>query len=205
MVDDEKFWNRTAKKYAKSPIKNMEAYLQTMDRVKAHLSKEDQVLELGCGTGSTALLLADSADRITGSDISSAMIDIAKSKAKDQEVGNVDFLRWTVSDGKLEREPFDAVMAFNFLHLVEDTAGAVRRVTELLKPGGVFISKTLCLAEKTKLLRVLVYVMQKVGYAPYVKFFGIGDLEQSITKAGFEIIETGMYPAPSRFIVARRI
>ena len=77
MPNDAKFWDKIAAKYAKSPIKNMEAYNQTMDRTKSHLAKDDSVLEVGCGTGSTALLLADSVQHITASDISANMIDIA--------------------------------------------------------------------------------------------------------------------------------
>jgi len=52
------FWDKRAKKYASSPIKNKQAYTETMDRTKAHLSIDDKVLEIGCGTGSTTLLLA---------------------------------------------------------------------------------------------------------------------------------------------------
>ena len=205
MSNDAKFWDKIAKKYAASPIKNMEAYNQTMDRTKAHLTKGDSVLEVGCGTGSTALLLADSVDHITASDISANMIDIAKGKAQDQRVQNVDFLQWTLPDDAPMEGPFEAVMAFNFLHLVEDTPGTIHRVKELLKPDGLFISKTVCLGEKSRLWSPLIAVMQLFGFAPYVRSLKIRELEELITDAGFRIIETGVYPAPgSRFIVARK-
>ncbi len=205
MPNDAKFWDKIANKYAASPIKNMEAYNQTMDRTKSHLSKGDSVLEVGCGTGSTALLLADSVDHITASDISANMIGIAKGKARDQEVENVDFLQWTLPDQAPMEGPFDAVMAFNFLHLVEDTPEAVRRIKSLLKPDGLFISKTVCLGEKSWLWSPIIAVMRLVGFAPYVRSLKIRELEELITEAGFRIIETGVYPAPSsRFIVARK-
>ena len=53
MRNPEKFWDKVAKKYAKSPIKNLQAYNETMERTKTHLSVGDSVLEVGCGTGST--------------------------------------------------------------------------------------------------------------------------------------------------------
>ena len=59
MRNAEKFWDKLAKKYAKRPIKNIQAYNETMEHTKSHLSAEDKVLEVGCGTGSSALLLAD--------------------------------------------------------------------------------------------------------------------------------------------------
>ena len=77
----------------------------------------------------------------------------------------------------------------------------------MLKHRGLFISKTVCLAEKGVFLRIMVYVMRKLGRAPFVKFLKIQQLEQFITNESFQIIETGVYPAspPSRFIVARKM
>lgn len=203
-----KFWDRIAKKYAQSPIKNVEAYKETMDRTKAHLSKGDSVLEVGCGTGSTALLLADSVKRITASDISANMIDIARNKAKDQQIENVTFVHAALFDDALKTESFDVVLAFNLLHLLEDTPVAIRRLRELLKPGGLFISKTVCVAEHStlKLLRLPMYIGEKLGFVPYVKFLRIHALEEFITNENFQIIETGNYPPspPSRFIVAKK-
>lgn len=207
MVDAEKFWDGLAKKYAKSPIKDLAAYNETMERARFHLSAGDSVLEVGCGTGSTALLLADGVTRITATDISSNMIDIARDKAKDQQVETVDFVRATLFDGALEKKSFDSVLAFNFLHLLEDTPAAVRKINEVLKPGGLFISKTVCMGEQSGFWRVLVYIMQKLGFAPYVKFLKIRELEEFITGENFEIVETGVFPPspPSRFIVARKM
>ena len=207
MRNSQQFWDKIAKKYAKSPIKNVEAYKQTMERTKAHLSKDDTVLEVGCGTGSTALLLADSVQHITASDISFKMIEIAKGKAEDQRVENVSFVRSTLFDEPLKNGTFDVVLAFNFLHLLEDVPAAIRRINELLDPGGLFISKTVCLAEQSRLWGVVIYVMRKMGFAPYVKVLKIRELEGFITDGNFEIIEAGVFPGSprNRFIVARKL
>ena len=58
MQETMKFWDGIAEKYAKRPISDMAAYEYTLGRTRSYLKPEDQVLELGCGTGSTALLLA---------------------------------------------------------------------------------------------------------------------------------------------------
>jgi len=206
MRNSENFWDGAAKKYAKSPIKNMPAYTRTMDRCKFHLSPSDTVLEIGCGTGSTALLLAGSVGQITASDISANMIEIARSKAKDQGAQNVTFVKTGVLDAGFEDGSFDAVLAFSLLHLLEDAPGAIAKAGALLKPGGLFISKTVCMKGQGWIWQLVLPVMQIIGLAPYVNFLTKDELEGMFTSAGFEIIETEDYPAtpPSRFIVARK-
>ena len=206
MRDSAEFWDKLADKYSKKPIKDMENYNKTLDCTRKHLSASDNVLEVGCGTGTTALLLAPSVKQIAASDISSRMIEIAREKAVTQGVENVRFDRATLFAEDLEKGSFDVVMAFNFLLLLEDIPGAVHRVHELLKPGGLFISKTACLAEQSRLWNLLLAVMNPLGFAPYVKCLKVAELEDIITSTDFEIVETDFYPAspPRHFIVARK-
>jgi len=207
MPADASFWDRNAEKYSKSPIKNMDAYRETMDRTRAHLKPGDNVLEVGCGTGSTALLLAPKVKHITGSDISAKMIEIAQGKVVDDKPKNVDFLQCTPFDEQLKDRSYDAVMAFSFLHLVEDLPATLARIHALLKPGGLLISKTVCLAEQTRLWGVPIAVMRCFGLAPYVNLLTAHALESAITDARFKILETGFYPArpPARFVVAKKM
>ncbi len=55
-------------------------------------------------------------------------------------------------------------------------------------------------------IRLAIGALRLIGKAPYVRFFRIKELEQAITAHGFDIVETGNFPAkpPSRFIVARK-
>jgi ubiquinone/menaquinone biosynthesis C-methylase UbiE len=202
-----KFWDKTAEKYSKSPIKNMDAYNQTMDRAKAHLSNEDSVLEIGCGTGSTALLLADSVKHITASDISANMIEIAQSKANDQGIKNTSFVQADVFSDTLAPGSFDVITAFNVLHLVEDFPAVVRRINALLKPGGLLISKTPCLAAQTRLWSIPLYILGKLRVVPYVNCLQFDKLEVTISGGGFQLTEVGQYPASSmsRFLVATKV
>ena len=77
-----RFWDRMAPKYAKSPIKDPLAYSDKLNAVETLLKPTDTVLELGCGTGSTAISLARSVAEYTATDISPAMIGIAEEKGK---------------------------------------------------------------------------------------------------------------------------
>ena len=207
MASTAQFWDRHADGYSKRPVKNMEAYDRTMERTRAYLQDTDKVLEIGCGTGTTALRLADAVDRITATDISGRMLEIGQRKADDQNVTNVGFQKFVLDDDTFEPGSFDVILAYNLLHLLEDTPGSLTRIRELLKPGGRFISKSICLKGQGTWMRFLIPVMQLVGMAPHVNFWTVADLEDLVRQAGFEIVETGNYPAkpPSRFIVATRV
>ncbi|MDP3324179.1 MAG: class I SAM-dependent methyltransferase, partial [Hydrogenophaga sp.] len=52
----------------------------TLRRVQGLLSTDQDVLEIGCGTGSTALRLAPHTRRLLAIDVSAGMIDIAREK-----------------------------------------------------------------------------------------------------------------------------
>jgi 2-polyprenyl-3-methyl-5-hydroxy-6-metoxy-1,4-benzoquinol methylase len=207
MADAKAFWDKVAPKYAAQPVKDPGAYAHTLDRTRTYLAETDRVLELGCGTGSTALLLAKDVAHITATDLAPRMIEIAKTKVAEQGVGNVEFRAADLTQTDTDGTPYDVILAFNLLHLIRDRAGAVRRSYEMLKPGGYFISKTVCLRENGWIMWIMVAVLRAVGIAPYVAILGITELEKTLRDAGFEIVETGDYPKKpvNRFVVARKV
>lgn len=206
MPDAARFWDRRADRYARSPIKDMASYEQGLERARAHLAPSDVALEVGCGTGTTALRLAPAVRSLLATDVSPRMIEIAREKAAAAGVPNVRFEPGTLFDEKLEPGSFDVVLAFNLLHLIEDVDAALARVHTLLAPGGRFISKTICIGEQSGLWGWVLPVMRLVGLAPFVRFFRIAELESLVAGAGLDVVETGSYPAspPSRLIVARK-
>ena len=205
MTNEAAFWDRIARKYAAQPIKNMAAYNQTLDHVRKHLTDTQTVLELGCGTGSTALLLAPHVRHLTATDISAGMIEVAQEKVAADGPDNVSFRTATPFDVALPPGSFDVILAFNFLHMLPDIPAALDRVAALLKPGGLFISKTPCVRDMGVLLPAVIPVMRLVGKAPYVNAMRARDLDNAFPDAGFTVLETAAYPARSsnRFIVAR--
>jgi SAM-dependent methyltransferase len=93
MTTSATFWDKRAEGYAAQPIRNMPAYEDTLARVRRYLSPSDAVLEIGCGTGTTALKLADGVRHYTATDYAQGMIDIGVRKAAEQGADNVTFHR----------------------------------------------------------------------------------------------------------------
>lgn len=205
-MTDAHFWDKIARKYSLRPISNVSAYEKTLERVRSHLGADDNVVELGCGTGSTGLLLGNCVGEYLGTDISPEMIKIAREKLADTPIDGLSFAVTDAHALDLGEAEFDAVLGFNLYHLVPDLEDALARANALLKPGGLFISKTPCIGGKWY-FRPIIGVMQLIGKAPYLRYLKVDEYDALIRAAGFEIVETGLYPptSPSRFVVARKI
>ncbi len=203
MTDDAAFWDRAAEKYAASLIKDPAAYEYTLGRTRSYLRATDRVLEIACGTGSTAALLAPNVASYVGTDASAEMIRIARGKLP---VAGAD-LTFDVADDLPERGHFDAILAHSFFHLVPDMERRMRRIFDLLPPGGYFISKTAALngrGMKWSLIGAVIPLAQLLGKAPYVRKFTSQELENAVRNAGFNIVESGDFATPARYIVARK-
>jgi ubiquinone/menaquinone biosynthesis C-methylase UbiE len=203
------FWDRIARKYATDPIADMGGYEATLQRVKHLLSIEKDVLEIGCGTGTTALRLAPFTRTLLATDVSTEMIAIAKEKLAAQPVSRLSF---AVADADMpvcQDGAHDAVLAFNMLHLVGDLDETLKHVAKALKPGGLLISKTPCILEMNLAIRYLALpIMKAIGKAPPLLHLNEKMLKSAITRHGFEIVFVERHGTrgkdPRVFIVARK-
>jgi len=76
----QRFWNRVAARYAARPLKDVAAYEALLGDVAGRLQPTDTVLEIGCGTGGTAIRLAPRVAHWLATDFSSEMVRIAQAK-----------------------------------------------------------------------------------------------------------------------------
>lgn len=207
-ASDASFWDRSSRRYARSRISDQAGYERTLERTHLLLKPTDRVLELGCGTGTTALRLAGDAGSYLATDISAGMIAIAGEKHAACPVPALAFHTATAETLAAEAIRFDAALAFNYLHLVRDLAGTLRDIHTLLEPGGLFISKTPCLGDVNPLIRLALPLMQMVGKAPHAGVFTAQELASLIAAAGFEILSTERHASRGKdsrpFIVARK-
>lgn len=204
-----RFWDLTARKYAASPIADPVGYERSLKRVQGLLSLQDRVLELGCGTGSTALCLAPGTASYLGTDVSAEMIAIAREKLAAQPVPS---LRFEVADADMPpANPgcYDAVLAFSLLHLVTDLDAALSALLTALRPDGLLITKTPCLGEMNPLIpRLMVPLMRAVGKAPPVLCLSAERLVAAMERQGLRIESVERHASKGRdfrpFIVARK-
>ena len=203
-MTDAAFWDKAAPKYAKDPISDMDAYTKTLMITKDMLRPHHRVLEIGCGTGSTALELAPGVDRYIGTDISGAMIDIAQSK---QAPETPTHLRFAVHEaGDIPAAPHDVILALNLLHLLPNVEEVLDRIYESLPSGGLFIAKTALIKDGLWILPLIIPVMSLLGKAPTVRSLREAEFLKLLKEAGFEVTQTINQPgmAPRLFTVARK-
>ncbi len=181
-----RFWDRMARRYARKPVAHPEIYQEKLKRIRAYLTPETELLEFGCGSGSTALALAPNVKSALATDLSEEMLAIAREKASKAGVENVRFAQASVErfEGAART---DAVLAMSLLHLVDDWKGAIAACHRLLRPGGVFVSSTMCLGDGMGWLRYVAPIARGLGLFPPLSFFREAELVEAIRAAGFEI------------------
>ena len=204
-----KFWDSVAKPYAEKPVGNPEAYNKKVDELKKIVKPDDEVLEIGCGTGSLAIELAPHVAHIHAVDISSDMIAIARQKASDAGIENITFYDEPVE--KIEDfEPgqFDVVTAFNIRHLVPDRHATLNSLSSLLKPGGAFVSTTACLGELWYVpFGIILPIVRWFGKAPpQIAIMKASELQDDMRAAGFTDVKRLQVGngAMAAFILAER-
>lgn len=207
-MTDATFWNNLADEYSKKPVDNPDAFERKIAITKQAMTPGDTVLDIGCGTGSLALRLATRGSHIHGLDASSEMIRIANHKAGDLHIDNVTF-HVGPFDSTFEtfpHESLDGICAYSFLHLVSDRPAALAHIYRLLKPGGFFISSTVCLKEGWVPYAPILAVMKWVGKAPMVKIISKKTVVAEMADIGFvEIDQPDVGAGPNTaFVVARK-
>jgi arsenite methyltransferase len=202
------FWNQIAEKYAKQPVENPDAFDRKIAITKSLMKPGDVILDIGCGTGSLALRLAPSAGQVHGLDISREMIRIANGKLEGRAAPNVTFHLGAFDETftAFEDGALDGIWAGSLLHLVEDRAAVLAKIHRLLKPGGFFVSSTICLGESWVPYGPVLTVMRWIGKAPMVKILVKKRLEAEIAAAGFvDLSEPDVGAnADIAFVVARK-
>ena len=205
MPPSARFWDRIAKRYARTPVADEAAYQHKLAATREYLRPDMQLLEFGCGTGSTALVHAPYVRHIRAIDVSANMLAIAREKAAAAGVANVDFEQATIEEVEVADASLDMVLGLSILHLVDDCEAVLARVHRMLKPGGLFVSSTVCMADAHAWFRLVGPLGAAIGAIPRVRMLGAEELVRLVGEAGFRV-EQRWQPSRKKalFLVARK-
>ncbi|WP_210574691.1 bifunctional 2-polyprenyl-6-hydroxyphenol methylase/3-demethylubiquinol 3-O-methyltransferase UbiG [Streptomyces sp. GESEQ-4] len=130
-------WDAAAPTFDDEPdhgLRDPDIRLAWADRLRAWLPPRPcDVLDLGCGTGSLSLLAAEQGHRVTGVDLSPAMVALARAKLAGRDAV---FLVGDAAAPPVGEDRFDTVLVRHVLWALPDPGRALRHWRELLRPGG---------------------------------------------------------------------
>jgi ubiquinone/menaquinone biosynthesis C-methylase UbiE len=180
-----KFWDRMAAGYVRGPVKDEESYQKKLELTRAYLKPEMEVMEFGCGSGATAISHAPRVNHIKAIDISGNMLDVARRNAADANIHNITFLKSTIDDFEAPDGSFDVVLGLSILHLLPNKEAAIAKVYKMLKPGGVFVSSTICMTDSSIAYKVVTPIAQLFGLI--LRAFTAANLKNALGSTGFTI------------------
>jgi ubiquinone/menaquinone biosynthesis C-methylase UbiE len=113
----------------------LKRFANTIDR---HLKSPAHVLDLGCGTGDLALLLASKGLEVTAADVSKEMLTHASAQ---DDSATVKWVQLHAHWGTLpfDDSSFDAVIASSVLEYIDDIDLVLREIARVVAVGGLVV------------------------------------------------------------------
>lgn len=160
---------------------------------KLPLKDDSWYLDIGCGNGYTVRWAAaiSPRGRAHGIDVSPEMIE--KAAAMSAELENVEFLRSEFPEDRLPAGRFDAIFSMEAFYYLPDVDAGLRRVRELLRPGGTFVCVVDFYGENTashswpKEVGVKMKLLSALGWKGRFEAAGLTVLEQGRVKLPPEV------------------
>lgn len=147
-----------------------------------------RILDLGCGTGSTTLMLKQAFPQaqVTGLDLSPYMLVMADHKAKNAEL-NIHWRHGNAEATGLPDASFDLVTASLLFHETPPTVSQsiLHECFRLLTTGG----EVLILDGNQKTIRQVDWLTE-VFEEPYIKDYAAGSVDAWMGAVGFEAVQT---------------
>jgi ubiquinone/menaquinone biosynthesis C-methylase UbiE len=151
-------------------------------------SQPRRILDLGCGTGSTTLLLQQAYPyaTVTGLDLSPYMLAVAQDKANQADL-DINWQHGTAESTQFAPASFDLITASLLFHETPPaiTQAILAESWRLLAPGG----QILILDGNQRTLRSLDW-LNNVFEEPYIQAYAAGNLDAWMGKAGFDEVQT---------------
>ena len=158
---------------------------------QAHF-KNKKILDVGCGGGILSDSMARLGAQVTGIDLASKALKVAKLHALEAATPNVTYEEIS-AEAKAEQAPssFDVVTCMEMLEHVPDPASVVKACAQLVKPGGWVFFSTINRNPKAYVSAILgaEYLLKIVpqGTHAFQKFIKPSELAHFIRAAGLDL------------------
>lgn len=135
------FWDKVAWAYDLfADVLNRKADRALCAAVEELVGPEDAVLECACGTGLLTAVLAPRCRSVVATDFSEKML--ARAEKKCARFGNVNFEKADILRLPYPDAQFDAVVAANVIHLLDEPLRALAELRRVCRPGGRLVIPT---------------------------------------------------------------
>ena len=155
---------------------------------KVQISKDDVILDFGCGGGLNTLLIGKKCKKIIGLDINYQSIYNAKNLSDCTKQIKSEFICAKLEEAAFTKNLFDKIFSFCVIEHVEDFDSTVKEIFRILKPGGQFIFSVDSLS--TIKNDEIINKHKKDHYVK--KYFKSDELKDSLSQHRFKKIE--IYP-----------
>lgn len=152
------------------------------------LRPEDEILDVGCGSGTKALYLTEGGFRVMGIDFSEKMVELAKTKVPAGE-----FLVLDLKNLNQIKKEFDCVFAQAIL--LHFPKKEIPEIIQLLKHkvknnGYIYIAVKSLKPGKKEDEQVLREKYGSYEYERFFSYFTLPELQNYLSEAGFETVYT---------------
>jgi ubiquinone/menaquinone biosynthesis C-methylase UbiE len=186
----------------------------------ARVKSGDRVLDIATGNGEpavTAARVAGAAGRVVAVDQSPGMLAIARERAQELGLTNVDFVEADAEAMALDEHSFDAAVCRWGLMFMPDLTGTLRTIRRALKPGAHFATAVWNTGDKVPMIFLAADTVRKIaGLKPPppdalepTRLADTSILKSALEAAGFTevtiepMIVTFEFASPDKFVEFR--